>query len=109
MLIEFRDSSGQLVDVGNVRFEMTMNMPGMKMRDSGKIQSTGKPGQYRVKVEPEYDRRLDRQPLLRRPARPRRNRYFAQRESKQMKTLHLSTCADEIDCLADCRNREAAN
>ena len=31
---------------------MTMNMPGMTMRDSGKIQPIGKPGQYRVRVSP---------------------------------------------------------
>jgi hypothetical protein len=52
LLIEFRDAAGELVDVGNVRLDMTMNMPGMTMRDSGKIQPAGKPGQYRVRVSP---------------------------------------------------------
>ena len=52
LLIEFREAAGNLVDVGNVRLDMTMNMPGMTMRDSGKIQPTGKPGQYRVRVSP---------------------------------------------------------
>src|SRR5438046_1062052 len=30
VLIEFRDRNGQLVDVGNVKFDMDMNMPGMQ-------------------------------------------------------------------------------
>jgi Putative silver efflux pump len=52
LILEFRDAAGELVDVGRARFDMTMNMPGMTMHDSGKIQSTGKPGQYRVRANP---------------------------------------------------------
>jgi hypothetical protein len=52
LLLEFRNAAGEPVDVGTVRFDMTMNMPGMQMRDSGKIQAAGQPGQYRVRANP---------------------------------------------------------
>jgi hypothetical protein len=52
LLLEFRDAAGNLVDVGTVRLNMTMNMPGMTMHDSGKISSAGRPGQYRVRANP---------------------------------------------------------
>src|SRR5262249_22812387 len=52
LLLEFRDPAGNLVDVGTVRLNMTMNMPGMTMHDSGKISSAGRPGQYRVRANP---------------------------------------------------------
>ena len=51
MLIEFRDSGGQLVDVGTVKFEANMNMPGMQMHEAAKIQSAGTPGHYRAKIK----------------------------------------------------------
>jgi hypothetical protein len=50
-LIEFRDSEGQLVDVGHVDFTIDMNMPGMAMRGGGPAQKTGTTGQYRTKVK----------------------------------------------------------
>jgi len=50
VLIEFRDSDGQLVDVGDVNFTIDMNMPGMAMRGGGSAQKTGTTGQYRAKV-----------------------------------------------------------
>jgi hypothetical protein len=50
VLIEFRDSGGQLVDVGNVNFTIDMNMPGMAMHGGGPAQKTGTAGQYRAKV-----------------------------------------------------------
>ena len=50
MLIEFRDSGGQLVDVGTVKFEANMNMTGMQMHEGANIQSAGTPGQYRAKI-----------------------------------------------------------
>jgi hypothetical protein len=50
ILIEFRDSSGQLVDVRNVNFAIDMNMPGMVMHGGGPAQKTGTAGQYRAKV-----------------------------------------------------------
>jgi hypothetical protein len=51
VLIEFRDSDGQLVDVGDVNFTIDMNMPGMAMRGGGPSQKTAAPGQYRAKVK----------------------------------------------------------
>jgi len=51
VLIEFRDSGGQLVDVGTVKFEANMNMPGMQMHEAAKIQSAGMPGRYRAKIK----------------------------------------------------------
>jgi len=51
VLIEFRDSGGQLVDVGDVNFTIDMNMPGMAMRGGGPAQKTGTAGQYRAEVK----------------------------------------------------------
>jgi hypothetical protein len=51
VLIEFRDGNGQLVDVGNVRFDMDMNMPGMQMHSGGSIERTNTPGQFRAKIK----------------------------------------------------------
>jgi hypothetical protein len=51
VLIEFRDSGEQLVDVGDVNFTIDMNMPGMVMRGGGPAQKTGTAGQYRAKVK----------------------------------------------------------
>jgi copper/silver efflux system protein len=54
ILIEFRDSaSGELVDVGAVRFDLDMNMPGMVMHSGATIAPTGMPGQYRAQVKPD--------------------------------------------------------
>ena len=50
VLIEFRDSAGQLVDVGNVNFIIDMNMPGMQMHEGATVQRTGTAGQYRAKI-----------------------------------------------------------
>ena len=50
VLIEFRDSVGQLVDVGDVNFTIDMNMPGVVMHGGGLAQKTGTAGQYRAKV-----------------------------------------------------------
>jgi hypothetical protein len=51
VLIEFRDSGGNLVDVGNVKFELNMNMPGMQMQGGGAAERIGMPGRYRAKVK----------------------------------------------------------
>jgi len=51
VLIEFRDRNGQLVDVGNVKFDMDMNMPGMQMHSSSTIERTNTPGRYRAKIK----------------------------------------------------------
>ncbi|MCI0534342.1 MAG: efflux RND transporter permease subunit, partial [Verrucomicrobiales bacterium] len=54
ILIEFRDAaSGDLVDVGTVRFDLDMNMPGMVMHSSSTITSAGSPGRYRAEVKPD--------------------------------------------------------
>jgi hypothetical protein len=50
VLIEFRDSGGHLVDVGNVNFTIDMNMPGIVMHAGGPAQKTGTAGPYRAKV-----------------------------------------------------------
>ena len=51
VLVEFRDRIGQLVDVGNVKFDLNMNMPGMQMSSSGTTERTNTPGRYRAKVK----------------------------------------------------------
>src|SRR5881398_130836 len=51
VLIEFRDSSGSLIDVGNVKFELNMDMTGMQMHEGANIQPTGAPGRYRAKIK----------------------------------------------------------
>jgi len=54
ILIEFRDSaSGELVDVGSVKFDLDMNMAGMVMHSGATIEPTGTSGQYRAKVKPD--------------------------------------------------------
>jgi hypothetical protein len=53
VVIEFHDSDGNLVDVGTVKFELGMNMPGMEMHSSGTVISTGTPGRYRAKIKPD--------------------------------------------------------
>ena len=54
VLIEFRDTArGDLVDVGIIKFDLDMNMPGMVMHNGSTIESTGSPGQYRAKVKPD--------------------------------------------------------
>ena len=58
ILIEFRDStSGELIDVGTVKFDLDMNMPGMVMHSGATIEPTGTPGQYRAKIRPENEQR----------------------------------------------------
>src|SRR5205823_13255335 len=51
VMIEFRDSIGSLIDVGNVKFELNMNMTGMQMHEGANIQPTGAPGRYRAKIK----------------------------------------------------------
>jgi len=51
VMVEFRDRNGQLVDVGNVSFNINMNMPGMQMQGGGAAERTGTPGQYRARVK----------------------------------------------------------
>ena len=51
VMIEFRDRNGQLVDVGNVKFDLNMNMPGMQMHSGGTIERTNTPGRYRANIK----------------------------------------------------------
>jgi hypothetical protein len=53
LLIEFRDANDQLVDVGDVKMEANMNMPGMQMHEGATIQRSRTPGQYRAKIKPD--------------------------------------------------------
>jgi hypothetical protein len=52
VLIEFRDDNDKLVDVGEVKMDANMNMPGMQMHEGATIQRAGTPGQYRVRIKP---------------------------------------------------------
>jgi len=51
VMMEFRDRNGQFVDVGNVSFNINMNMPSMQMQGGGPAERTGTAGQYRAKVK----------------------------------------------------------
>jgi copper/silver efflux system protein len=51
VLVKFRDSGGNLVDVGTVKFELKMNMPGMQMNEGATVEPTSTPGVYRVKIK----------------------------------------------------------
>src|SRR5262249_38572005 len=51
-VIEFRDSHGNLADVGTVRFALDMNMPGMVMHDAASVKAAGNAGQYRASIKP---------------------------------------------------------
>src|SRR5207237_7645636 len=51
VLIEFRDSSGNLVDVGNVKFELNMDMTGMQMHEGANIKPSAAHGHYRAKIK----------------------------------------------------------
>jgi len=54
ILIEFRDSaSNELVDVGTVKFDLDMNMPGMVMHNSASVSRSATPGQYRASIKPD--------------------------------------------------------
>jgi Cu(I)/Ag(I) efflux system membrane protein CusA/SilA len=52
-LIEFRDTSGELVDVGTVRFALDMNMPGMVMHNTATVKPSGTSGRYRASIKPD--------------------------------------------------------
>jgi AcrB/AcrD/AcrF family/YtkA-like len=52
--IEFLDAAtSKPVDVGVVRFELNMDMPGMVMNSGSTIAPTGEPGRYRAKIKPD--------------------------------------------------------
>jgi hypothetical protein len=49
--IEFKDSQGQLVDVGQVKLALNMPMPGMTMHDEAVVSGSG--GRYTARVKPQ--------------------------------------------------------
>lgn len=51
VFIEFKDQSGSSVDVGNVKLDLTMAMPGMTMRATGNVKKTGII--YRAQIKPD--------------------------------------------------------
>jgi copper/silver efflux system protein len=53
VLVRFTDDNGQSKDVGDVRTDLNMNMPGMVMNSGGDVTKTSNPGVYRVKLKPE--------------------------------------------------------
>jgi hypothetical protein len=54
VLIEFRDTaSGGPIDVGTVRFDLDMNMPGMVMHSGSTVSPAGGIGLYRAEFKPE--------------------------------------------------------
>jgi Cu(I)/Ag(I) efflux system membrane protein CusA/SilA len=53
VLVRFTDSSGQAQDVGEVRTDMSMNMPGMVMHSGSDVTKTSSPGVYRAKLQPQ--------------------------------------------------------
>ena len=52
-MIEFHDAEGRLTDVGAVKFDLDMNMPGMVMHNSAEVQPTGTPGRYEARLKPD--------------------------------------------------------
>jgi len=54
VVIEFRDAARNVpVDVGTVKFDLDMNMPGMVMHSGSTITPAGEPGRYRAKIKPD--------------------------------------------------------
>jgi copper/silver efflux system protein len=53
VLVRFTDANGQPKDVGDVRTDLNMNMPGMMMNSGGDVTKTSNPGVYRVKLKPQ--------------------------------------------------------
>jgi Cu(I)/Ag(I) efflux system membrane protein CusA/SilA len=54
VIIEFLDAAnGRPTDVGTVRLELNMNMPGMVMNSGATISPTGAPGRYLAKIKPD--------------------------------------------------------
>jgi Cu(I)/Ag(I) efflux system membrane protein CusA/SilA len=53
VLIEFRDAAGGLVDVGTVKFDLDMAMPGMAMHSGSTVRPGDAPGRYQARIKPE--------------------------------------------------------
>ena len=50
--IEFKDANGKYVDVGDVKMQVNMNMPGMMMNADSRVTSAGKIGRYKAVISP---------------------------------------------------------
>jgi hypothetical protein len=53
VLVRFVDANGQPKDVGEVRTNLAMNMPGMVMNAGSDVTKTSTPGVYRAKLQPQ--------------------------------------------------------
>jgi hypothetical protein len=53
LFVEFRDAKGNLIDVGNVDFELSLSATNMVMHSLGKVLPTATRGQYRTTVVPQ--------------------------------------------------------
>ena len=53
VLVRFTDANGQPKDVGQVKTDLMMNMPGMVMNSGSDVTKTSTPGVYRVKLQPQ--------------------------------------------------------
>ena len=51
--IEFRNADGELVDAGEVKLNLGMNMTGMVMHSGATVERTDTPGRYRVEITPD--------------------------------------------------------
>ena len=51
--IEFRNADGELVDAGEVKLNLGMNMTGMVMHSGATVKRTDTPGRYRVEITPD--------------------------------------------------------
>ena len=52
-MVRFMDSTGQAKDVGDVKTDLNMNMPGMVMNSGSEGTKTNTPGVYRAKIQPQ--------------------------------------------------------
>jgi Cu(I)/Ag(I) efflux system membrane protein CusA/SilA len=53
VMVRFTDSAGQAKDVGDVKTDLNMNMPGMVMNSGSEVTKTNTPGVYRAKLQPQ--------------------------------------------------------
>jgi YtkA-like len=53
VLVRFTDANGQPKDVGEVKTDLSMNMPGMQMHSGSDVTETSTPGVYRAKLQPQ--------------------------------------------------------
>jgi hypothetical protein len=53
VVVRFTDPNGQPKDVGEVKTDLSMNMPGMVMHSGSDVTKTNMPGVYRAKLQPQ--------------------------------------------------------